>query len=295
MKRRSLDVASRSIRSVLGVLGAILFVGISDGARRPAIAPSVITDEPRGWLVIEGGSYPVSPVVAAKFRELVGGADAKVLFSPTAMADSETTPELNASAANDLGLRNYEIFNTHDRAVADEEAFASRVRGANGVWFGGGRPGRLAEAYLGTRAYRELALLYKRGGVIGGSSAGAMILSSFLVRGGVDQADFANLISRKNRVGFGFLPNAAIDVHVNQRPNGESALTEVVAAYPGLLGIGVDAGTAIVVHGNQFEVIGGPRARVTITDGQQHDGKPYYFLKRGDRFDLARRTVIANP
>jgi cyanophycinase len=122
-----------------------------------------------------------------------------------------------------------------------------------------------------------------------------MILSSFLVRGGVDQADFANLISRKNRVGFGFLPNAAIDVHVNQRPNGESALTEVVAAYPGLLGIGVDAGTAIVVHGNQFEVIGGPRARVTITDGQQHDGKPYYFLKRGDRFDLARRTVIANP
>ena len=89
MKRRSLGVASRSSRSVLGVLGAILFVGISDCARRPAIAPSAITDEPRGWLVIEGGSYPVSPVVAAKFRELVGGADAKVLFSPTAMADSE--------------------------------------------------------------------------------------------------------------------------------------------------------------------------------------------------------------
>jgi cyanophycinase len=121
-----------------------------------------------------------------------------------------------------------------------------------------------------------------------------MILSSFLVRGGVTNEDFRNLISKTNRVGFGLLPNAAIDVHVNQRPNGESAMAEIVAAYPGVLGIGVDAGTAIVVHGNQFEVIGGPSARVTITDGQRHDGRPYYFLRRGDRFDLVRRVVIPN-
>jgi cyanophycinase len=249
------------------------------------------TDEPRGWLVIEGGSYPVNPLVAERFRELIGGADAKVLLVPTAMADSELNAALNAGAAKDLGLRNYEVFNTHDRIQADREEFASRIRDARGVWFGGGRPGRLAEAYLGTRTHRQLDSFYKQGGVIGGSSAGAMILSSFLVRGGVDKEDFRNLISKKNRVGFGFLPNVAIDVHVNQRPNGEGDLAQIVAAYPGLLGIGVDAGTAIVVHGNQFEVIGGARARVTITDGQLHDGKPYYFLKGGDRFDLARRVV----
>lgn len=80
---------------------------------------------------------------------------------------------------------------------------------------------------------------------------------------------------------------------MNQRANGEAALMEVVSAYPGLLGIGVDAGTAIVVHENQFEVIGGPRARVTITDGQQHAGKPYFFLKQGDRFDLTRRGILS--
>lgn len=279
--------------SVVGVLAAILSIAISVDARRSEMAAPEQTDEPRGWLVIEGGSYPVNPVVAERFRELVGGADAKVLLVPTAMADSEVTPELNASAARDLGLRNYEVFNTHDRSVADSEQFAARIRGARGVWFGGGRPGRLAEAYLGTRTHRELESFYKQGGVIGGSSAGAMILSSFLVRGGVDSEDFRNLISNRNRVGFGFLPHAAIDVHVSQRPNGEGDLAPLVAAHRGVLGIGVDAGTAVVVHGNQFEVIGGPRARVTVTDGGRHDGKPYYFLKQGDRFDLARRVPIA--
>ena len=276
-------------------LAAVLVIAVSGCAHQPEMANIAKTDESRGWLVIEGGSYPVNLVVVEKFRELIGGADAKVLLVPTAMADSELTTELNSSAAKDLGLHNYEVFNTHDRRQADSEEFAARIRGARGVWFGGGRPGRLAEAYLGTRTHRELESLYRRGGVIGGSSAGAMILSSFLVRGGVETEDFRNLISKKNRVGFGFLPNAAIDVHVSQRPNGEGDLAQVVAAYPGLLGIGVDAGTAVVVHGNQLEVIGGPRARVTITDGQVHNGNPYYFLKRGDRFDLVRRVVIAAP
>ena len=285
------DLAERRWRTSTSAVLVVMTMATAI-ARGPDLARTSIADAPRGWLVLEGGSYPVNPVVAAKFRELIGGADAKVLLVPTAMADSEQTPELNASAANDLGLHNYEIFNTHDRKQADQKDFAGRIRGVRGVWFGGGRPGRLAEAYLGTRTHRELESFYKHGGVVGGSSAGAMILSSFLVRGGVENEDFRNLISTENRVGFGLLPNAAIDVHINQRPNGEADLAQVIGAYPGVLGIGVDAGSAAVVHDNQFEVIGGPRARVTITDGRLHDGKPYYFLSRGDRYDLARRAVV---
>jgi cyanophycinase len=293
MEQRVVDDAAVCWRkNVFGLLATILLIVIFAYVRGSDIAATGTTDEPRGWLVIEGGSYPVNPVVAEKFRELTGGADAKVLLVPTAMADSELNPELNASAAKDLGLRNYELFNTHDRRQANRKEFAARIRGARAVWFGGGRAGRLAEAYLDTRTHRELESFYKQGGVIGGSSAGAMILSSFLVRGGVENQDFRNLISKNNRTGFGFLRNAAIDVHVNQRPNGEGDLGQVVAVHPGVLGIGVDAGTAVVVHGNQFEVIGGPRARVTISDGQLRDGKPYYFLKQGDRFDLTRRVVI---
>ena len=88
-------------------------------------------------------------MVAEKFRELIGGADSKVLVVPTAMA--EPSPELstdgNKGAGEFMGLRNYEVFNTHDRTKADTEQFASRIRIARGVWFNGGRPGRLAEAY----------------------------------------------------------------------------------------------------------------------------------------------------
>ena len=275
-------------RTVLGIFVAMLLT---------AVAAMPATDEPRGWLVIEGGSYPLNPVVAQKFRELIGGADAKALFIPTAMDDERLQREMQSglvekAAKEHLGLRNYELFNTHDRKLADSVEFASRIRRARGIWFSGGRPGRIAQAYLGTQTQRELESFYKHGGVIGGSSAGAMILSSFLVRGGVDDEDFHRLISQKNREGLGFLPNAAIDVHVNQR-RGEGDLAQIVAAYPGLLGIGLDAGTAIVVHGNQFEVIGGSDARVIITDGKQRDGRSYYFLKEGDHFDLARRVAIA--
>ena len=261
-----------------------------------AMAVMTASDEPQGWLVIEGGSYPLNPVVTQKFRELIGGADAKVLIVPTAFDEERIQQEVKSglvdtSAREHMGLRNYELFHTHDRKLADSAEFVSRIRSARGIWFGGGRPGRIAEAYLGTQTQRELEALYKRGGVIGGSSAGAMILSSFLVRGGVDNEDFQRLISQKNQEGLGLLPNAAIDVHINQR-HGEGDLAQVLAAHPGLLGIGIDAGTAIVVHANQFEVIGGGEARVTITDGKEHDGRPYYFLKRGDRFDLALRSAI---
>jgi cyanophycinase-like exopeptidase len=119
-----------------------------------------------------------------------------------------------------------------------------------------------------------------------------MILSSFLVRGGVENDDFQNYVSKKNRAGLGLLPNAAIDVHIGQRPNGESDLAQIVSANPGVLGVGVEAGIAVVVHGNQLEVIGRPRGRAAITDGQLHEGKPYFFLTPGDRYDLARRAVI---
>ena len=121
--------------------------------------------------------------------------------------------------------------------------------------------------------------------MIGGSSAGAMILSSFLVRGGVENEDFQNYISKKNRVGFGFLRNAAIDVHIGQRPTGKAISPRLCPPIP-VLGIGVEAGVAVVVHGNQLEVIGRPRGRAAITDGQLHDGKPCYFLTPGDRVRL---------
>jgi cyanophycinase len=66
-------------------------------------------------------------------------------------------------------------------------------------------------------------------------------------------------------------------------------LTPLIAAHPDLLGLGVDEGTAIVVHGNKFEVIG--TGKVAIYDGKDHEGRSYYYLSRGQNFNLKTRRI----
>jgi cyanophycinase len=88
--------------------------------------------------------------------------------------------------------------------------------------------------------------------------------------------------------GFGYLTNVAIDQHVSQRDR-ENDLSEVIAAHPGLLGVGIDESTAVIIERNTMTVIG--RGTVRITDGADHSGRPYYALKSRTRFDLATWRV----
>jgi cyanophycinase len=143
----------------------------------------------------------------------------------------------------------------------------------------------LVDSYLNTRTQRGLQSVLDRGGVIGGSSAGATIQASYLVRGAIAGPEI--MMAKGYEEGFGFLRNVAIDQHVDTRKR-EGDMAAVVAAHPELLGIGLEEPVAIVVSGDKFEVIGA--GRVVITDGKEHDGKPYYCLKVGDRFNLRTRT-----
>jgi len=100
------------------------------------------------------------------------------------------------------------------------------------------------------------------------------------------------MVAKDYQQGFGYLRGVAIDQHLLPR-NREDDLVPVVAERPGLLGLGIDEATAIVVHGDEFEVIG--RGVVGIYDDKDHDGKPYYFLSPGEHFDLkARRRTNGN-
>lgn len=77
-----------------------------------------------------------------------------------------------------------------------------------------------------------------------------------------------------HKAGFNLLTNSAIDQHLLARHR-ESDLIPVIAAHPNLLGIGLDQSTAIVVHGNSFQVIGA--SKVAIYDNRMRDHKKYYF------------------
>jgi len=166
------------------------------------------------------------------------------------------------------------------------------LRHASGVWIEGGRQWRLADAYLGTAVEREIKALLARGGVVGGSSAGATIQGSFLVRGdparpGNPDGDNTIMMVPGHETGFGLLASSAIDQHVIVRHR-ESDLDPVIAKHPELLGIGINESAAIVVHGNEFEVMNG---KVLIHDGRTHDGKLYYMLSSGQKFNLKTRAA----
>jgi cyanophycinase len=190
-----------------------------------------------------------------------------------------------------IGATNLQVLHTRDPDVANSDAFVEPLRRAQGVWFVGGRHWRLADAYLGTRAHDEFHAVLERGGVIGGTSAGATIQGSFMVRG--DTAG-NQIVVGDHTEGFGFLHNVTIDQHHLKR-NRHFDLIDVIEAHPELLGIGIDEETAIVVTGDTFEVIG--QSYVAIYDHTTLVGSRghFYFLAPGDRFNLQIRAVIPPP
>jgi cyanophycinase len=237
--------------------------------------------------VIVGGGRLDSEILE-RFLDLAGGADAPIVVIPTAGGGEhydQYYPGLRLFKA--AGATNLTVLHTTDPAVADTEAFVQPLLEARGVWFPGGRQWRLADAYLGTKVHDELWALLGRGGVIGGSSAGATIQGSYLARG--DTATNTVMMG-DHEVGLGFLRNVAIDQHLLRR-NRQFDLLEVITAHPELLGIGLDENTAIIVQGDEFEVIGASYVVVYDAERQLDSGGQFYFLAPGDRYNLKAREA----
>jgi cyanophycinase len=239
-----------------------------------------------GSLVVAGGGR-LGPDIMNRFIELAGGKDARIVILPGA-GEQDTFPADWSGYApfRAAGVQNVKVLHTRDPQVADTERFAQALRDATGVWIPGGRQWRLADAYLETRTLRELFGVLERGGVIGGTSAGASIQASYMVRGAVEGNTI--MMAEGHERGFGFLRNTAVDQHLIVRRR-ENDMLDVIARYPELLGIGLDEGTAIVVRGDRAEVIG--RSKAAFYNTRDADGDSYYFLDAGDIFDLAERRV----
>ena len=278
------------------------------GMTIPGVVAADDTEGPdRGTLLIAGGGGKQGAAIFRKFVELAGGNTARIVIVPTAMSSDPNydyqNPGVAKFARDRLKLKHVTVLHTHDRREADTREFVRPLKTANGVWFSGGRQWRFADSYLGTRTEKEFHRVLKRGGVIGGSSAGASIQADFLVRGD----------SRTNRImigdhqrGLGFIENCAIDQHVIKRGR-QMGLVKVLTDPDGkmlrrfdredLLGIGIDEDTAIIVRKNTFEVFGKPDAAVLIYDprkwtAQTADAKKYITLKLGARYDMKKRRVL---
>jgi cyanophycinase len=189
------------------------------------------------------------------------------------------------------GATNVHMLHTADPKVADTEEFAKPLRDANAVWFDGGRQWNCVDSYANTLTEKEFHKVLERGGVIGGSSAGATIQGDYLVRGAVAGSEIVMTPEPNHEHGFAFLRKSAIDQHINTR-NRWDDLDQVIKKYPNMLGIGLSEGTAIVVTGDRFEVIG--KWKVAIHDNTrvyQPWEKPYYILSLGDVYNMKTRKL----
>ena len=104
-----------------------------------------------------------------------------------------------------------------------------------------------------------------------------------------------------HEVGFGYVKNIAIDQHVLAR-NRQFDLFTILDEKPDLLGVGIDEGTAMIVQGNVFEVMG--PSYVLVYDQQfwsregsslknlPEDNRKFFFLRNGNRYDMLAREVL---
>jgi cyanophycinase len=271
----------------LRTAGAILLLG-TVGFPQETTPPKPAEIGPaRGTLFIIGGGLKEKALIE-RFLDLAGGPDSPIVVIPTALeSDDPAVFATETGVFREAGARRVTVLHTRDRKVADSEAFAAPLRHASGAYFTGGRQWRLAEAYLDTRTHAELRALLARGGVIGGTSAGATIQGSFLARGDTK----GNTLMIGDHVeGLGFLKNVTIDQHLLKR-NRQFDLVEVIEAHPELLGIGIDEDTAIVVKGDRFEVVGNGYVAIYDHERRLDSGGVFYLLAPGDRYDLKTREA----
>ncbi len=276
---------------ILTVLCALLTVSLF----------SQTTEGPKnGHLIIAGGALK-DPSVYAKIIELAGGeGKAHIVVIPTA-GGNNVTPEVIESLEKqwkDYGAAKVSVLHATDPKEADTEAFSKIIDEAGGVYFLGGRQWRLADAYLNTKVHEKLFNLLQRDGVIAGSSAGATIQGSYLARG---DTKGSNIMMGDHEEGLSFVTNIAIDQHTLAR-NRQFDMFEILEKYPKLLGIALDEDTAMLVTGNEFEVIG--QSYIMIYDGthwNQTTGKyeanaegeqKFHVLRAGRKYDMAERKII---
>jgi cyanophycinase len=216
----------------------------------PAQMPTV---DSRGNFILAGGGR-LDPAIRRRFIELAGGARADIVLIPCAIARSTAATNARASWQGE-DVHSVQVLDIHSRDDANDPRVTAVLRKATGVWFGGGDQGRLLALCGETRVETELHALLQRGGVVGGTSAGASCVTGVMVHG------------RGEKSGFGLLPGLIVDQHFSQR-NRLSRLQRLLEKHPKLIGLGIDEGTALVIQDGRLSVLG--RGNVTVCSQPDH-------------------------
>ena len=257
---------------------------------RPLADGPVKVGPAKGTVVVVGGGA-MGPEIYKAFIDAAGGPDALILDVPNA-GGADSVAANTGQAWRTAGARNVVVLFTKDRNLADAESFTAIIKRAGGVWFEGGRQFHLVVDYGGTRSEQAFMDLLERGGVVGGSSAGASILGDFMVRGAPSN-DNSIMDYPGFQTAFGYLRNVGIDQHVVARSRLPDLADSIITRYPNLLGISEDEGTAWVIRGDTARIIGRNKAFVYNGKDATDPGAPFLTLHPGDRYNINTRRVLS--
>lgn len=255
----------------------------------PAKVPPTPSVENGTLIIVGGGGMPRG--LMERMVEMAGGKDAKMVYVPCSESDEIKGPQRMVETWKRMGVKSAAFIHTKDRNKANsDDEFLEPLKDATGIWFGGGRQWNFCDSYYGTEAHRLMKEVLARGGVIGGSSAGASVQGCYMCRAN-PVANFDIMAPGYER-GLGFIGGVAIDQHFSQRGR-QKDMTQLVDRYPQLLGIGLDEATAIIVQKSQAKVVG--RGKVHFYDRNipvVPGTDDFIALKNGAIFDLAKREIV---
>ncbi len=263
----------------------------------------------RGTLYAIGGAEAKlrRRTVLRSFVEDAGGPSARIAVVPSASSLGSEVVEVYRAVFESLGAAEVLAVRPESRTDAADPALVEPLAEVTGVFMTGGNQLKLSGFVTGTAFADALHAAYRRGAVVGGTSAGASILADHMIAFGSGGSTPKQRMSQLS-VGLGLVRGVVIDQHFEQR-NRYGRLLSLVAQSPSLLGLGVDEDTAAVFRGGGrlLEVVG--RGAVTVIDGRQLtsnafaakrtapllvSGAVLHVLPAGSRFDLARRVLLAH-
>ncbi len=210
-----------------------------------------------GHILLEGGAEFGGRMALPDKRamELAGGADALIGIIPAAAA-----PDHNDHRAGEngrrwfrgLGARQITVLALTDRASADAPRVVEAVRACRLIYMLGGFPHYLAQTLLGSQSWQAMLAAFEAGAVVGGSSAGAMVLCEY----------YFNPESNTVERGLNLVPGACVIPHFDTM--GARWLARLATDLPQATLIGIDEQTGLVSEGapGQWKVYG--KGRVSL-------------------------------
>ena len=259
------------------------------------VASAPVRQVCQGPVMPIGGAEDKDPGsdVLERFMELAGGNRARIAIIPTASEEAQEAGERYIKVFRKLGAAEADWLRVEKRDDANSEAALELLRNATGIFITGGDQARLVALLAGTLVMECIRDRNAHGVVVAGTSAGASIVSAHLMSGGTGLAGNSNdAAARKGMVelvaGFGLLQDIIVDQHFSQRGR-MGRLLASFAANPGLLGIGLDEDTAVLINREGLlEVLGSNM--VTIVDGRDATSD-YYKREIGDVLTVVRSSL----